>query len=204
MNSPRPKRGQDFEGADSSSNAQKRARLELRLDGCEAPDTVINENGHWDRDLNLVGLSTQGCGTAELDFSSFDDNFDFPILENLVPCSDVASAEYLPISVQPEVQQSNEHDLVCYGAVCPRPKGLAQFSADSWSSFLNPKRHFSPSVRQFRGKHLSRMKKNSSSSKLFIMTTVMDCYQQNLEFLRGLTMSPQAGFNAYTLSLVAM
>jgi hypothetical protein len=119
MNSPRLKRGQHFEGTDSSPNADKRARLELRLDGCEAPDTVPNENGHWDRDLELVDLPVQWRATAELDSSSFGGDFDVSVLENLVPGSDVASAEYLPISVQPNVRQHDDGAIICYGAVCP-------------------------------------------------------------------------------------
>jgi hypothetical protein len=119
MNSPRLKRSQHFEGTDSSPNADKRARLELILDGCEAPDTVSNENGHWNRDLELVDLPTQRCDTADLDFSCFGGDFDFSVLENPEPGSDVASAEYLPISVQPDVRKRDDGAIVCYGAVCP-------------------------------------------------------------------------------------
>jgi hypothetical protein len=124
MNSPRLKRGQDFEGTDSSPNADKRARLELRLNGREASDTASNENGHWDQGFELFELPTQWRDTAELDFSSFGGDFDFSVLENLVPGSDVASAEYLPTSVQPGGRKSDKSAIVCYGAVCSWPKGL--------------------------------------------------------------------------------
>jgi hypothetical protein len=117
MNSPRPKRGYDFEGTDSFPNPDKRARLELRLDGCEASDTTTNENGNWDRDL--VNIPTQRSDTADWDFSSFGGDSDFSVLENFVPGSDVASAEYLPISVQPDGRQRDDGVIVCYGAVCP-------------------------------------------------------------------------------------
>jgi hypothetical protein len=124
MNSPRLKRGEHFEGTDSSPKADKRPRLELRLDGGEAPDTVPNENGHWDQDLEFFNLPSQWCDTAELNFSSFGGDFDFSALENLVPGSDIASAEYLPISVQPGGRQGDKGAIVCYGAVCPWPKSL--------------------------------------------------------------------------------
>jgi len=119
MDSPRQKRGQHFEGPDSSPNSEKRARLELRLDECEATDTVSNEDGRWDRDIELIDLPAQGCDTTDLDFSRLGGDFDFSFLENPVPGSDVASAEYLPISVQPDVRQRDNGAIVCYGAVCP-------------------------------------------------------------------------------------